>query len=1172
MMNSEQKLAIDQIQRVAKQSDALEVINVISSEKSDSFVIVDLSLYCGDLVGADGGFPIKERERVRVLIGPDYPYAPPSVASSHTRFAGYPHVNWKRWLCLYLAPQTEWSPRNGMFGFLERLELWLRRAALGELDETGGPIHPPVTYSSKGPLLIPRSDTPNVDGEPWLGFANLKQISPDRIDLVGWARDEELAETAGVAILLDAPMPLEFPSKLNELIECIADRGVSVESVFELLRKAAESNSSDTPLFVVVGTPMRGTKGKELKQHLTGWRVDTLLNKIASLDGDLLQDRRVANANDLSDWSASIDEHRGRLMELFADWSKEADITWCRVREDRPEIVTRRDNGKPVSWFSGRNLELWGCGALGGYIAEWLVRAGAAKIILRDEGVVTPGLLVRQPFHDEDIGTFKAEALAARLRKISPSCQIETSTKDVIECPLGNPGECTDCDLIIDATASNIVLSKLESVWRSSAGIRKRIASVAIDREAERLLVGIAKPEHSGGPLDILRKMKLKACKDGTLKRYLDAFFPENPPVPFQPEPGCSDATFIGSAADAASLSSLAVNFIGRALSEDLCESTGFGAYMSDACAETIAPPFVKFEFSPDHCVQDPESGFETRIAASAWRSIKSWKADSARRRGADVETGGLLFGELDELLKVVWVTEVSGAPSDSIHSAEEFVCGINGTTQLNDSITDQSRRSVQFVGSWHTHPVSPAIPSGKDLAAMDRLLVQSPVPSERQLLLIIGHASTSMETGAFIFQRKEFESLRRSGQLSRQIAISESPSLRPDLLPSIGLSLSGGGSRAMAFHLGCLRALNDRGVLDRVQVLSTVSGGSVIGAMFAFSNTPFEEFELDVRAALRRGFAKGLVRRTLLSLRLFQILGTWIFSGVPANMTFATRFILGRANSLVPKDSRAGGTVAQSLQPPFRRWVNRTNALEQTFADLLFGETKVAQVARDGLDVVINATELRTGTAFRFGNRESGCWRFGTIENNDVSVARAVAASAAYPALLPAIDTVLQYSHGSSDGESKRTILTDGGVYENLGISCMIPGRDKAFSTNVFSPDYIVCCDAGPGQFSDTVMPYGWGTRMMRSIETTFRQVQHGLQKQIHMCRENRELKGFVYSYLGQQDARLPIRPPELVTRDQVTHYPTDFFAMSNTDIELLSQRGEQLTRLLIDHYCPEL
>ena len=46
---------------------------------------------------------------------------------------------------------------------------------------------------------------------------------------------------------------------------------------------------------------------------------------------------------------------------------------------------------------------------------------------------------------------------------------------------------------------------------------------------------------------------------------------------------------------------------------------------------------------------------------------------------------------------------------------------------------------------------------------------------------------------------------------------------------PRIGLSLSGGGSRAIAFHLGCMRALHDLGVLNKVDVLSTVSGLSLI-------------------------------------------------------------------------------------------------------------------------------------------------------------------------------------------------------------------------------------------------------------------------------------------------------------------------------------------------------
>ena len=49
---------------------------------------------------------------------------------------------------------------------------------------------------------------------------------------------------------------------------------------------------------------------------------------------------------------------------------------------------------------------------------------------------------------------------------------------------------------------------------------------------------------------------------------------------------------------------------------------------------------------------------------------------------------------------------------------------------------------------------------------------------------------------------------------------------------PDIGLALSGGGSRAMAFHLGCLRALHDEGLLDQVATISAVSGGSVLAAL----------------------------------------------------------------------------------------------------------------------------------------------------------------------------------------------------------------------------------------------------------------------------------------------------------------------------------------------------
>ena len=49
-----------------------------------------------------------------------------------------------------------------------------------------------------------------------------------------------------------------------------------------------------------------------------------------------------------------------------------------------------------------------------------------------------------------------------------------------------------------------------------------------------------------------------------------------------------------------------------------------------------------------------------------------------------------------------------------------------------------------------------------------------------------------------------------------------------------VALCLSGGGFRAAVFHLGALRRLNELGVLDQVDTVSCVSGGSIVGAHLA--------------------------------------------------------------------------------------------------------------------------------------------------------------------------------------------------------------------------------------------------------------------------------------------------------------------------------------------------
>ncbi len=52
-------------------------------------------------------------------------------------------------------------------------------------------------------------------------------------------------------------------------------------------------------------------------------------------------------------------------------------------------------------------------------------------------------------------------------------------------------------------------------------------------------------------------------------------------------------------------------------------------------------------------------------------------------------------------------------------------------------------------------------------------------------------------------------------------------------LIGKVGLALSGGGFRASFYHLGVLARLAELDVLRHVDVLSCVSGGSIVGACY---------------------------------------------------------------------------------------------------------------------------------------------------------------------------------------------------------------------------------------------------------------------------------------------------------------------------------------------------
>lgn len=384
-----------------------------------------------------------------------------------------------------------------------------------------------------------------------------------------------------------------------------------------------------------------------------------------------------------------------------------------------------------------------------------------------------------------------------------------------------------------------------------------------------------------------------------------------------------------------------------------------------------------------------------------------------------------------------------------------------------------------------------------------------------------------------------------------------------------IGLSLSGGGSRAIAFHLGCLRALHDRGILGKVTVLSGVSGGSFIAALYAYSDEPFEAFARRVEAALSRGMVWGIARETFLSFELPKIVIATALSGAAAILARTLQF-LGWLLSLVNLRPKCLGMLAEHILDLAPRFASFTTAFERHLVRCYFGDRRMDAVGRPELSVVINAAELRTETAFRYGSVESGCWRFGTLTEIP-RVATAVAASAAFPAFLPALDHYLAFTKNGVEAKH-RVIITDGGVYDNLGVTCMLPGRSSKFSTNALPVDFIIACDAGQGMPSGARRPTFWMSRMLATVITIHRRTQTMTQNLLHRMAASGEIQGFLMPYLGQRDSALPIQPVDLVGRDQVVDYPTNFNPMTKESIDNLSKRGEQLTRCLVDAYAPEL
>ena len=570
--------------------------------------------------GSGAGIQVRDRERFEITIRDSYPFRQPVVSVPHGRWAKTPHVQWTNQLCLYAAPAIEWAPSDGMDGFIGRLATWVVRAADGDLDPDGQPLHPPVAYTTSyvGRLIV----HPDIgDQAPWGrdGWDPASKETADlmawcvldgnRVDVVEWVDwdtvldrvlDEDHPSTSGnkpyvvvPTLLISDELGFEYPDKAWDLVTALGAAGFDLDTVMRHLARADTANrvlrsgandeapgrrfkpvgvdaytdDASIPLLtaLLIGTPSRRVESGRLT-HLAAWALGGTGRLYT---GALAEHLRKPDNEEMVE----------AIGVLLRNWLQdpETETDWMRVLEDRPEVTRRRDAGTPATWLAGTQIIVLGCGALGAPVAEHCTRAGALNVMVVDNGEVTPGILARQPYENADVSSAKARRLARRLNRIHPDVtEVVGSVSDVVGDAVDPDFDWTSWDLIVDATANASVRSALEHRRLTDTNTGRRagnhggtgagwwppVVTMLIGHDATRGVVTLSTPEATGGGADAIRALALHGlAHPRDWADITDDLFPAEPRTDmFFPEPGCSEPTFVGSSIQTAALAAALID------------------------------------------------------------------------------------------------------------------------------------------------------------------------------------------------------------------------------------------------------------------------------------------------------------------------------------------------------------------------------------------------------------------------------------------------------------------------------------------------------------------------------------------------------------------------------------------------------------------------------------
>jgi NTE family protein len=267
-----------------------------------------------------------------------------------------------------------------------------------------------------------------------------------------------------------------------------------------------------------------------------------------------------------------------------------------------------------------------------------------------------------------------------------------------------------------------------------------------------------------------------------------------------------------------------------------------------------------------------------------------------------------------------------------------------------------------------------------------------------------------------------------------------------------IGLSLSGGGFRAAVYHLGTLKKLNEMGILIDLDVISSVSGGSITSAYYGLYGQNFPEFEKGLKNALR----SNVIKSVLISPGFLLIAIIILFSLLLMLISLFTAFAWIASIILV-----AGMMILLKFQ--FK--ILPISKIIEDIYNRSFFNNKCLNDFIDKPVIAINSTNLETGRLFTFSKLKMGDSAYAHPKPGDKSIrfnsekfpiSKAVAASACVPFAFTPIRIEPQYFCDKSDAKIVNPRLIDGGVYDNQGIHKITQAGSS------YECDIIITSDAG--------------------------------------------------------------------------------------------------------------